>query len=77
MMNSTHSCRYIVDTNDGVATLGIVIDVAISTYYHTLFDVQDNSGCNGGLVDKAFLYIEGQPGGLELESDCPYTAEDV
>jgi len=33
-----------------------------------------NMGCNGGLMDNAFKYIEQNP--LELESDYAYTARD-
>merc|ERR1712167_394156 len=33
-----------------------------------------NMGCNGGLMDNAFKYIEGAP--RELESDYPYTARN-
>jgi len=33
-----------------------------------------NQGCNGGLMDDAFQYVEKY--GIELESDYPYTAQD-
>ncbi|KAL8604584.1 hypothetical protein ACOMHN_013364 [Nucella lapillus] len=37
---------------------------------------EGNQGCNGGLVVGAFYYIMQQPGGLETESEYPYTASN-
>jgi len=37
-------------------------------------DRDQDQGCNGGLMDNAFTYLETH--GAELESDYPYTAAD-
>lgn len=37
-------------------------------------DRDQDQGCNGGLMDNAFTYLESN--GAELESDQPYTAAD-
>jgi len=34
-----------------------------------------DAGCNGGLMTNAYKYVE-EAGGLELESDYPYTGRD-
>lgn len=34
-----------------------------------------DAGCNGGLMTNAYKYVE-ESGGLELESDYPYTGRD-
>ncbi|XP_076473061.1 procathepsin L-like [Babylonia areolata] len=37
---------------------------------------EGNQGCDGGIMDNGFAYIMSQPGGLETESNYPYTAMD-
>ena len=38
-------------------------------------DRKENQGCNGGLMDYAFEFIQ-QKGGITTESDYPYAAQD-
>jgi len=37
-------------------------------------DTEEDQGCNGGLMDNAFKYLESQ--GVELEADYKYTGRD-
>lgn len=43
-----------------------------------LVDCDDNGdqGCNGGLMDQAFAWLEGEGKGVELDQDYPYAGVD-